>query len=156
MVVLILVSLFGLRAKPSVGRDALVPPHNVYDCPRFRRGGAEPPRVSVFWGSTVPPRPYSLPLDGEPPRASGLARHGARAGIWLAHVRLFSFPSILSRCRYGDRYVKYALVARGGYFVENNAFALTPATIPSFPVSAFTVGAGASITTLITLTPRER
>ncbi len=28
---------FGLRANPSVGRDALVPPHNEYDCFRFRR-----------------------------------------------------------------------------------------------------------------------
>ena len=38
-----------------------------YDRPRSYCGGflgGEPPRASVFWGSTVPPRPYSLPLDG--------------------------------------------------------------------------------------------
>ena len=26
---------FGFKAEPSVGRDALVPPHSVYDCSRF-------------------------------------------------------------------------------------------------------------------------
>ena len=55
---------FGLRANPSVWRDALVPPHNEYDCFRFRREARSLRGQVFFWGSTVPPRPYLLPLDG--------------------------------------------------------------------------------------------
>ena len=65
---------FGLRANPSVWRDALVPPHNEYDCFRFRRE-ARSPCGQVGWRVYDCSRFYCGGFFGaESARASGLAQ----------------------------------------------------------------------------------
>ena len=67
-------------AKPSVGRDALVPPHNVYDRFCLCRGGflgAEPARASI-WGNEC--TTVSVSTAGD---LSAVSHRGHLAGAYM-------------------------------------------------------------------------